>query len=122
MSDKPLVAAERFELEACEPKNRAEECVLEEISNAIKPPPGGALPNSGALDRLNEDLPLESLVTPESIRSAEIWITLRSTLRCLGVELISGRWKTIALCVINATYSGDEIQELRDDETVLRVI
>jgi hypothetical protein len=116
MSDNPLVAAARAELEACHPKNRAEECVLEAISDAINPP-GGALPSPSTLDRLTEALPPESLVTPEAIRYAKIWTTLRSTLRCLGVEVASGRGKTVAVCVLNALYFGDELQEWHEDAT-----
>jgi hypothetical protein len=116
MSDNPLVAAARAELESCQPKNRAEECVFEAISDAINPP-DGALPHSSALDKLTEALPPESLVTSETIRYAKIWTALRSTLRCLGVEVVSGRGKTVAVCVLNALYVGDELQEWREDAT-----
>jgi hypothetical protein len=51
MSNNPLVAAARAELETCQPKNRAEECVQEEIKDELNPP-DGAPPSANALDFL----------------------------------------------------------------------
>jgi hypothetical protein len=114
MSNNPLVAAARAELATCQPKNRAEECVLEAIGDALNPP-DGAPPSANALDSLIEALPPEALVTPETIRYAKIWTTLRTTLRCFGVEVASGRGKTVSACVLNALYSGDELREWYDE-------
>jgi hypothetical protein len=74
-------------------------------------PPSSALPSSSTLYRLTEAHPPEPLVTPETIRYAKIWTTLRTTLWCLGLEVISGRGKTVAVGVLNALYFGDELQE-----------
>jgi hypothetical protein len=38
MSNNPLAAAARAELATCQPKNLAEECVLEAIGDALNPP------------------------------------------------------------------------------------
>jgi hypothetical protein len=116
MSDNQLVAQARAELAACLPKTRAEECVLEAIGDVINPP-GGDIPSAGSLDQLIEALPPESLVTVETIRYSKIWTTLRSTLRCLGVEVASARGRTVALCTIKALYSGEELREMCDEAT-----
>jgi hypothetical protein len=89
---------------------------LEAISDAINPQ-GGALPSSSTLDRIIEALQPESLVNPETILYAKVWTTLRSTLRFLRVEVISGRGKPVSVCVLNDLYSGDELQEWREDAT-----
>jgi hypothetical protein len=102
MSDNQLVAQARAELVACLPKTRAEECVLEAIGDVINPP-GSDNPSAGSLDQLIEALPPESLVTVETIRYSKIWTTLRSTLRCLEVEVASARGRTVALCAIKSS-------------------
>jgi hypothetical protein len=48
---------------------------------------------------------------------AKIWTTLRSTLRSIGVEVVAGRGKVVAVCVINALYSGSELQEWHEEAT-----
>jgi hypothetical protein len=88
MSDVSLLAEARAELAACQPKNRAEECVLEAISDVINPL-GGAIPGPTSVDKLIEVLPPEALVKPETMQYEKIWTVLRSTLRCIGVEVVS---------------------------------
>jgi hypothetical protein len=69
------------------------------------------------LDKLIEALPLEALIKPETMQYDKIWTTLRSTLRSIGVEVVSGRGKAVAVCVINALYSGSELQEWHEEAT-----
>jgi hypothetical protein len=51
--DSHLIAAARVDLAACHPKNRAEKCVIEAISDAIN----AHAPGCDALDKLIEVLP-----------------------------------------------------------------
>jgi hypothetical protein len=90
--------------------------VFEAISDIINLP-GGAIPGPTSLDKLIEALPPEALIKPETMQYAKIWTTLRSTLRSIGVEVVSGRGKVVAVCVINALYSGSELREWHEEAT-----
>jgi hypothetical protein len=70
MSDNLVVAEAQAELPACQPKNRAEECVLEAIGDVINRP-GGTFPSTYSLVKLIEALPPETLVTTETTRYAK---------------------------------------------------
>jgi hypothetical protein len=71
MSDNALLTEVRTELAACQPKNRAEKCVLEAISDIINPP-GGAIPGPTSLDKLIEPLRPEAHIKPETMQYAKI--------------------------------------------------
>jgi hypothetical protein len=104
MSDNShLIAAARGDLDACHPKNRAEECVFEAISDAIN----ASAPGCDALDKLIEVLP-----------HAKIWVALRSTMRCLGIQVLSAHGKAVATCIINAFHSGEDLNEWAEDALV----
>jgi hypothetical protein len=117
MSDNPIVAEARGELAACQPRNRPEECALEAIGVVINPP-GSVAPSADSLAKLIEAPPPEAFVTTETIRYAKVWTTLRSALRCLGVEVASEHGKTVAICVIKAALSsGDGLREWCEEAT-----